>query len=184
MRLKYAIAVAGIVLAFQPGLASGQATAVNIWLLKDTGNNQWCAYPNEATWNTAVQGIGAMTVGELHYSGKRLQQIDVTDSDETGDWIVYDNYFLDDRGQIVKLSRTANVQPGDRSVVQTYVIADGKAKKTETTQTQLSTGKLLKSPKSVWLPKIPISIETKSFPFFGLLNRPGLMTSNKTCIAG
>ncbi len=173
----------GALLFFQPGCASGQENGpTKTFLLEDPGNSQWCAYNKEATWNTAVQDAGAMTVGTLTYLKHRLLQIDVTETDESGDWTVYDHYFLNGRGEVVKLSRTINVLPGDRSVLQTYAISNGKAKKTTTTEKQLSTGKLLASPKSEWLPDLPIKTETKQFPFSGLLGRSSPTTSSKYCV--
>jgi hypothetical protein len=122
-----------------------------------------------------------MTVATLSYSNDHLLQIDVTETDESGDWTVYDHYFLNDGGEIVKLSRMINILPGDRSVLQIFSMSDGKATKTATTEKELSTGRLLRSPKSVWLPKLPIRTGTKLFPFSALLGRPGLTTSSKLC---
>jgi len=182
MRFLGAVTLTGVFLLFQPGHVSQQAKAAKVFLLEDVGNKQWCAYNKEATWKAAVQDAGAMTVGTLTYSNGHLLQIDVTETDQSGDWTVYDHYFLDDRGEIVKLSRMINVLPGDRSVLQTFSISDGKARKTATTEKQLSTGKLLTSPQAVWLPDLPINTGTKLFPFSGLLGRPGLTTNSKSCV--
>ena len=111
---------------------------LSFWKIR---NSQWCAYNKEATWNTAVQDAGAMTVGTLTYLKHRLLQIDVTETDESGDWQADHPRFLNGRGEVVKLSRRINALPGDRSVLQTYAISNGKAKKTTTTEKQLSTGK-------------------------------------------
>jgi len=182
MRFLGAMTVAGVLLFFQPVNTSGQAKTAKVFLLEDTGNKQWCAYNKEATWNTAVQDAGAMTVGTLSYSNHHLLRIDVTESGESGDWTVYDHYFLDHRGEVVKLSRMINVLPGDRSVLQTFSIGDGKAKKTATTEKQLSTGKVLTSPEPIWLPDLPIRTGAKLFPFSSLLGYPTLTTSSKSCV--
>jgi hypothetical protein len=118
----------------------------------------------------------------LAYSNDHLSKIDVTETDESGDWTVYDRYFVDDHGQLVKLSRLLNVLPGDRSVSQTFSISNGKATKIATTEKQLSTGKPVTPPKGDWLPDVPIETATKMFPFSALLRRPGLRTSSKSCV--
>ena len=182
MRALGTVILAGVLLLLASGYISGQAKAAKVFLLEDTRSNQWCAYNNEAPWNTAVQDAGAMTVATLTYSDDRLSQIDVTETDESGDWTVFDHYFLNNRRQIVRLSRMINVLPGDRSVVQTFSISDEKATKTETTMKQLSTGKPLTSPKPVWLPDLAIRTEKRMFPFFPLLGRADLRTASKACM--
>src|SRR5579864_3291721 len=104
----------GFSLLFHSGSASVQAKTSKVFLLEVAGNNQWCSYLSESTWKAKVQEVGAMTVGTLIYSNDHLVQIDVTETDESGDWTVYDHYLLDDHGQLVKLTRLLNVLPGNR----------------------------------------------------------------------
>lgn len=179
---SFAAVLVTFFLLFQPGFASAQVTSSKVFLLEDAGNNQWCSYTTEATWKAKVQEIGAITVGTLAYSNNHLSHIDVTETDESGDWTVYDHYFLDDHGQLVKLSRLLNVLPGDRSVSQTFSISNGKATKTATSEKQLSNGKPVTSPASDWLPDVTIQTEPKMFPFAVLLSRPGLRTSPRSCV--
>ena len=157
------------------------ATRSEVFLLENARGRQWCAYNNELTWKTAVRNIKAMTVGTLTYSNGNLSRINVTETDQSGDWIVYDRYSLDDRGEIVELLRVINVLPGDRHVIETYSISNGKAKKISTEEKSLTTGKPLASPQPVWLPNLPIEAEVKRFPFAGLLTNPNLRTASKTC---
>jgi hypothetical protein len=181
--MKYfAATLVGFLLLFQSGVALARAHASKLFLLEDAGNNQWCSYNTESTWKVRVQEVEAMTVATLTYSNDHLSQIDLTETDESGDWTVYDHYFLDDHGQLVKLSRLLNVLPGDRSVSQTFSISNGKATKTATTEKQLSTGKSVTSPAADWLPDVSIETATKMFPFSALLSRPGLRTSAKSCV--
>src|SRR5690348_1708228 len=136
-----AIIWSGLMLLCAHGIA--QKKASKVFFLKNSETNQWCAFNKEAKWNATAQHTCAMTVGTLGYSKDHLSQIDVTETDQSGDWTVYDRYFLDARGRIVKLSRLVNVLPGDWSVLQTFSISDAKARKIGTTMKQLSTGKLL-----------------------------------------
>jgi hypothetical protein len=182
MRFYGAAVLVGILALFQSGLASTQAKAPKVFLLEDPGTTQWCAYNAEATWNARVLDVGAMRVGTLTYSNDHLSTIDATETDESGDWTVYDHYFLNDRSQIVKLSRMINVLPGDKSIVQTFMISDGKAAKVGTTAKQLSTGKPLTLPKSVWLPELTVRTEIRTFPFSALLRDAGLRISATSCV--
>jgi hypothetical protein len=177
-----ALTLVAVVLLFHSDYALGQANTAKVFLLEDAVSNQWCAYKNEATWNAAVEHARAMRVAALAYSNGRLSKIDVTETDESGDWIAYDRYFVDDRGQMIKLSRMINVLPGDRSVLQTFLISDGKVKKIATTEKQLSTGKPLTAPESVWVPNLPVETTTGKFAFSGLLGRRPLWTNSKYCV--
>jgi hypothetical protein len=178
----WAVVFVGVCLVFQSGTAFVEAEASKTFFLEDVRENQWCAFESETTWRAAVQSTGAMTVGTIEYSGDHLSQIDVTETDESGDWTVYDHYFLDNRAQIIKLSRLVNVLPGDRSVLEDFAIGDRKARKTGTTAKQLSTGRPLTSPEPVWLPDLPVETRTKMFPFSALFGSPGLKTANRTCV--
>lgn len=177
----FGVFLIGFSLLFGHGSASAQAKASKVFLLEDAGKIQWCSYTTESTWKARVQAVGAMTVGALTYSNDHLSHIDMTETDESGDWTVYDHYFFDDHERLVRLSRVLNVLPGDISVSQTFSIDDGKAMKISTTEKQLSTGKLVTS-LPYWLPEVPIETTTKMFPFSGLLGHPGFRTASKSCV--
>jgi hypothetical protein len=178
----YAAALVGLLLLFQAASASAQAKASKVFLLEDLANNQWCSYTVESTWEAKVQETGAMTVGRLDYSNGHLSRINVTETDESGDWAVYDHYFLDDHGRLVKLLRLLNVLPGDKSVSQTFSISGGKVTKTATSEKQLSTGKERTNPTADWLPDLPIESATTMFPFASLLSLPSLRTAPESCV--
>jgi hypothetical protein len=181
--MKYfGIVLISCTLLLHAGIASAPAKASKVFLLEDAGNNQWCSNISEPTWKTKVQETGAMTVGAVIYSNDHLAEIDVTETDESGDWTVYDHYLFDDHGQMVKLTRLLNVLPGDRSVSQVFSIRNGKAKKTGTSEKQLSSGKPVGAPKGDWLPDVTIEADPKMFPFSALLSRPDLRTSPMSCV--
>lgn len=172
----------GLPLLFQPEIASAQARASKVFLLADARNHQWCSYISEATWKAEVQRVGAMAVGTLVYSNDHLSQIDLTETDESGDWTVYDHYFFSDHGQMVKLTRLLNVLPGDRSVSQTFSISNGKATKIATSEKRLSNGRPLASPTAAWLPDVAIETNPTMFPFSALLTRLDVRRSQKCCV--
>lgn len=182
MKYRIVILLASLLL-FNCDLAFAQGNAPKVFLLEDAPNNQWCSYNNESTWKEEVRKIEAMTVGTMIYSNDRLVEIDVTETDQTGDWTVYDRYLLDDHTQLVKLARLMNVLRGDASVSQTFSIRKGNAAKIATSAKQLSTGKPLTSSTADWLPALPIEIRSKMFPFYALLSRPDLRISSKSCVS-
>lgn len=130
---------------FGKTIANDDPKILNVFLLQES-SDQWCSYIDQNEWKGAVRASGAMVVAELRYSQDKLTEIDVTETDESGDWTVFDHYFLDTDNNLKKLSRLINVLPGDRSVLETFSIADGKTKKISTEAKQLSTGKPLSSP--------------------------------------
>lgn len=179
---SFLVVFVGCFLLTQSGMPSAQAQASKLFLLADSSNNQWCSYIAESAWKIRVRQVGAVSVGTVAYSNGHLSQIDLTETDESGDWTVYDHYFFDERGRIVRLSRLLNVLPGDRSVSQSFSISNGKATKIATSEKQLSTGKPVTSPTADWFPDVSIQTATKMFPFSALLNRPGLRTSPTSCV--
>lgn len=181
MKLLSTVAFIGC-LILQSGCALGQQKAAKLFFLEDVKTNRWCAFDEEPVWNAAVQEVEAMTVGALTYSSGRLLRIDVTEAGESGDWIVYDNYFIDGKGRVTKLSRLINVLPDDRSVSQTFSILEGKPTMTMMTEKELGSGKLLASPEPAWLPDLPIRTELKQFPFSGFLVESDIGLDGRVCI--
>jgi hypothetical protein len=161
---------------------SGQKGPREIPYLEDARSRQWCAFDTQSEWQAAVNNTRSMRVGTLIYPDGLLSEIHFNQEDEAGDYIVYDDYFVDARGSIVKLSRKINILPGRRSVVQVFSVMNGKAKKTGETATDLSTGEPLISPRPIWLPNLPIHTSIRAFPFSELVGKPGLTNSTKTCV--
>src|SRR5438270_572555 len=75
-----------LLVAFAPA----ELKETKIYLLKDDVKEEWCAFANEPEWRAAVQNAGSMMVGTVIYSGQHLSKVDVTETDQTGDWTVYD----------------------------------------------------------------------------------------------
>jgi hypothetical protein len=183
MKSFRAVLVIVIVAILPHAFGSADAGALKVFFLEDAAKNQWCAFSGEAAWNAAVQEVGSMTVGSLSYTNGHISQIDVTVTDESGDWIVYDRYTLDNDGQLAKLLRKINVQPGDETVLQTFSISGAKARKMKTTAKSLSTGRPLSLTKSTWLPELPVQTNIKMFQFSDLLGYQELGSSGKSCVS-
>jgi hypothetical protein len=166
----------------EPTFIFAQAKTSRLFLLEDTQKKQWCSFNDEARWTALVQSLSAENVATLTYSNDSLIEIHVTQTDQTGDWTVFDSYSIDSHANLAKLSRLINVLPGDWSVRQTFSIEGGKATKTASTVKRLSTGEIVSSPKIDWLPDLSIITKLNLFPFSGLLHRPGLRESNENCV--
>lgn len=172
----------GCSLLVPSSIATAQVTTLKVLLMEDAGKHQWCSYLSKPTWRTATKKAQAMRVGSLDYSNGILTEIDVSETDESGDWTAYDRYFLNSQGQMTRLTRLLNVLPGDRSVSQVFLIGNGKTTRTAINEKQLSTGKPVTSPRGDWLPDVAIETDPKMFPFWALLHRPSLRTSPKSCV--
>jgi hypothetical protein len=166
----------------EPTFLFAQAKTSRLFLLEDTQKKQWCSFNDEASWKARVQSLSSENVAVLTYGNDSLSKIDMTQTDQTGDWTVFDSYSIDSRAKLATLSRLINVLPGDWSVRQTFSIKEGKATKTAATVKQLSTGEIVSSPKVDWLPDLPIITDLNLFPFAGLLNRPDLRESHECCV--
>lgn len=163
------------------GVAAAQTKVSTVFLLEDAGHAQWCSYTTEATWKAIVQKVAATTVGTLTYANGRLSQVEVTETGESGDWTVYDQYFFDGQGHVLRLSRFMNYLPGDRSISQVYSISDGKATRTASSEKSLRTGEPVTAATADGLPNLPIATTPEMFPFSALLRRADLRTSPRAC---
>jgi hypothetical protein len=172
-----------ILLPLAVGAAYGfsQTEQKTVRLLEDPDTRQWCAYSNESIWNMDVQSLAASSVGGLIYEDGRLIQIIWTQSDESGDWTVFDRYFVDHNGQPERLERITNVLPGDRSVKDVFLITGGKLSRRSRAVSSLSTNKAAQLG-STWLPNIPVRVATKNFPFSMFIGRTMPSNSRKTCL--
>lgn len=148
-----------------------QTTTQKLFLLKDTSRHEWCAYGSESEWTDKVQAVNADVVGMVEFSESKISRVDVTRQDETGDWVVFDHYTVSNDGQIVKLSRTINVLPGDITVDEGYLIEGGKARKQSDTVRRLSTKEALPKGTTLdWLPRVPVTVRIEAFPFASLIS--------------
>ena len=161
-----------------------QHVAKTLYLLEDGKHEQWCAFREEAEWKAEVESLTALVVATANYVDGRISAVNITQQDEAGDWIVYDHYSLDENGRILKLKRTINVLPGDRSEDQVFLIASGSPKKQSTAARRLSSGEPLSDSKE-WLPDLPIATRIQEIPFFPLIGSQSLETwsKGKSCVS-
>lgn len=165
--------------------AIGQGASRKVFLLQDPQQHQWCAYTQESQWTSDVKSADSLTIATVEYSGGHISKIDLTENDEAGDWVVYDHYSTDGRGQLHQLKRTVNILPGDRTEDVTYLIQNGKARSLTHKVRSLSTKEPLAAKnREEWLPKVLIVKRLEDFPFFPLLSKtPTLRPNGKVCLA-
>ena len=164
--------------------AVGQDASKHVFLLQDPEQHQWCAYAQESRWTSDVQSANSLTIATVEYSGAHISKIDFTENDEAGDWVVYDHYYTNLKGELQQLKRTVNILPGDRTEEATYLIEDGKATRQTHQVRSLSTkGRLAAKDREQWLPQAPIVKRLENFPFFPLLSKISTVTaSGKICL--
>ncbi len=110
-----------------PACATPEPVA-NHWYAR-LGDGPWCAYASQKT-RDSISDAGTDDHGNFYQSANAViangeaQRIFLTSSDESGDWIVYDDYVLI-RGQISRLERKYNGF-GAGSLVQVFVVKGGK----------------------------------------------------------
>jgi len=75
--------------------------------------------------------------------------------------------MLANAGDLKELQRRVNILPGDRSVSETHLISNQKAKLQNRTTTSLSTGEKPTSSEE-WLPEVFVATRLKNFPFRAL----------------
>ena len=89
---------------------------------------RWCAYANEAAWESATRDLNPMETGNVEYSGNVISVIHLEESDESGDWVAADEYALDTDGHVLTLHRQFRFFPESISVDETWSVANGKMK--------------------------------------------------------
>ena len=108
------------------GSADNPHTGKFLYFLKDDLSQQWCAYAGETEFKTQVKDRAAFVLGGADYADGHLVAVHLTQADDTGDWVVKDDYTFDKDGNIESLKRTINIVPEDTSEEQRFIIKNGK----------------------------------------------------------
>lgn len=183
MRIMRVVVVTALFLgcAFVQSDAS-QLAEKTVYFLKDDLHAQWCGYANESQFKAEIQALNAFVAGGADYTNGHLSRVRVTETDETGDWAVNDEYICDTKVEIQTLKRTINILPEDTSEEQLFFIRNGKAVKQHSAYHELRTGKATQ--KSVgWFQAPPVITTIQAFPFSPLLGgkRPEILSSGMAC---
>jgi hypothetical protein len=147
---------------------ANRVTGKAVYFLEDDLHKQWCGYASQSQFKAEVQSLKAMVVGGADYANGRVSRVRVTETDETGDWAVNDEYTFDKNERIQTLKRTTNILPEDTSEEQLFLIENGKAVKQRSTYRELRTGKATQ--KTVdWFHAPPVITNIRAFPFSPLI---------------
>ncbi len=156
-----------------------------IYVLQDETHRLWCGYATESRFRVQVQTLKAPIVGTIDYSGGRVVAISLTQTDETGDWAVNDEYTLDAAGDVLTLRRKTNIIPEDISEEQAFRVSNGKATLRSSAYRLLSSG--MPTDKRVdWFEPPSVIMKLRDFPFTSLLtvSRQDMLRVGGTCVAG
>jgi len=156
-----------------------------VYVLNNPQKQQWCGYLDQKLWRSQIDENGALETASVEFSDGHPRRIKFTEEDdpESGDWIAYDTYMLDDDGSVRSLQRTTNVLPGDVSRTESFVNREGKLVKTVVTMKSLKTGRSV-APRKVWFPDRPLPRNVTALPFSALLPRIGdIHGTQPTCVS-
>lgn len=170
------------------GFAFAQSSESNsskktVFLLRDDLHQQWCGYASESLFKLQIQSLKALVVGGADYADGHLSMVRVTETDETGDWAVNDEYIFDKAGRIRTLKRKINILPEDTSEEQMFVIENGKAIKQRSTYHELGTRKATQK-RVDWFEASPVITDVEAFPFAPLIGskRFNVWSQGEACI--
>lgn len=150
----------------------GAANSPTVYVLKNPQKQQWCGFLNQQLWRSQIDEDGALETASVEFSDGHPLRIKLTEADdpESGDWIAYDTYMLDDDGSVRSLQRTTNVLPGDVSRTESFVNREGRLLKAGVTIKSLKTGRSV-APRKFWFPNRLLLRNVTAMPFSALLAR-------------
>ncbi len=127
-----------------------------------------------------------MAVADVTYSKGRLSAIQMTQWDESGDWVVGDTYLLDDDGGLLKVARvTYNFSLGitqDRS----FRIRNGKAVMERSASRATRTGEPTEDLSGDDVPDVAVVVNSRSFPFWRIIRdrHEEVLLKGRVCTGG
>jgi len=164
-------------------VGENRITGKTVYFLKDDSHKQWCGYASESRFKSQIQALVAMVVGGADYTNGRISRVRITETDETRDWAVNDDYTISNSGKIQSLKRIINILPENNSEEQLFLIQNGKAIKQRSIFHALGIGKTPQ--KSVdWFKASPVVTSIGEFPFSSLVEskRTEVWSKGDTCI--
>jgi len=163
--------------------AENPKTGKTLYFLKDDLSQQWCGYGSESEFKAQIKERTAFVVGGADYADGHIASVRLTQTDETGDWAVNDEYVFNKDGNIASLNRTINILPEDFSEKQLFIIKDGKAVKQRIERRKLHLGRA--SQKQVdWFQEPPVITSAADFPFSDLIGskREVVWSNGSVCV--
>jgi len=163
-----------------PAVSPPQTSTRKVYLLEATINkqDQWCAFGAGEAWEAAANKLRPYDTATLSAGSGGSTEIALSQSDESGDWVSYDQYTLDGSQQVVALRRRINAAPGESAIVQSFAARDGELAMTKTQLLDLDTGKSTNRAPD-FIPSLPLYSESRIPPLSAiLLAAQGVETGN------
>ena len=163
--------------------APDQKTGKLLYFLKDDLGQQWCGYANESQFKAQIKERTAFVVGDADYADGRMVRVRVTETDETGDWLVNDDYSFSSDGNIESLKRVINILPEDSSEEQLFIIKNGRAIKQRSSHHKLRNPKESQKPVD-WFQEPRVITSPADFPFADLIGskREAVWAQGSVCL--
>ncbi len=153
-----------------------------IYFLRDDTDMRWCGYAGQLRYKAQATLLNPMVVGAADYDSGRIAKVRVTEEDESGDWVVYDEYTVSEGSKIRTLKRVINIIPEDNSEEQVFSMVDGKAVKQRSAHHELRSGKPTGHTVE-WFESPSIITRPQMFPFWTLLNQSKAVWANgEACV--
>lgn len=169
MRLsRTSLVVTLLLLSLLGQKSASQITVRTIYFLKDDASKQWCGYASESKFKDQIRLLRALDVGAADFQHFSLSTVHWTQTDETGDWAVNDEYSLNNKQEIRTLNRTINILPERLSEEQSFIIRDHTVIQQSDEHYELGTRQTTQ--KSVdWFKAPPVFTEVRYLPFSPLI---------------
>jgi hypothetical protein len=147
-----------------------------VYFLRDDLHERWCGYSSESRFQKQVQSVVARFAGGADFSDDRILMLHISETDESGDWAVYDVYTFDAEGKLHRLERTMYIMGIKEQ--QFFLIRNGKATK----QRQLGPGKAAQKFVN-WFKAPPVMVSLEGAPFSVLIGtkRPQVLSNGELC---
>jgi hypothetical protein len=164
--------------------AAEKIEANEVFLVRDAGGHEWCAYPDRSAWND-VDWTGGFELGILDFANDQLGSIEVKTSikqGEDGIWLVVDHYTLNAKGEFAEDRRRITDVEGNWERDETYLIHDGRGEK-QSGHTHASIPDQRPSKPRAPVPNVPVITKIEDLPFSRLtgLTRSEVASKGKVC---
>jgi hypothetical protein len=117
----------GAVLLGTALLAFAQSRPSKLWLLEDTAKKQWCAYTDQTRWESERDATDWNTAGAVDFADGKITRVFLTVPSEAGDWVVSDQYAINESGLMETLTRYTDQFKGGFFEKSVYFLEDTQA---------------------------------------------------------
>ncbi len=170
------------IFAYLPASANAEN---RIFILEKSQPGLLCGYTRESEWAKVPKDKEVEFLAIVRSMDGTVSSILVERFTE--DTITYDEYTIDEGGDVSKLKRTLDVLPDRVTRVQTWEIREGRATKVSDSWMQFKTGRrVTPDPYLQTLGQNPIMLRLTDFPFFALIadKHPERWPGGSYCIPG